>query len=271
MQKKLIVSDVDGTLFQTDHTISPLTKEAIQMSMAQGHHFAIATGRMHGAGKLVTQDLPYDGYLISCNGAVVKHVKTGEVIHTAPLTQESIIEAVKICRAEGIYFHLYDSETIYVFELAHLAKRYHDLMPKLPDALKFEIKVIDSVEAVLKSPIFKIGLFSEDLEKFERVKNALASLDFFEMCQSMTTSFDVNAKGVNKATGIQALGKHLGIAQSDVIAFGDNDNDMEMIQYAGVGVAMGNALETLKNVADQVTDTNDRDGIAKALKVLLEY
>lgn len=78
--KKLIVSDIDGTLLRSDKHVSNTTKDKITQLIGEGHLFAIATGRMHGAGKIITQELDYDGFLISCNGAVVKHLKTGEVI-----------------------------------------------------------------------------------------------------------------------------------------------------------------------------------------------
>lgn len=270
MKTKLIVSDVDGTLYQSDHTISGATNTAIKGAIEAGHHFAVATGRMHGAGKLITRELPYDGFLISCNGAVVKHVVTGDVIHAVALEKEDLIKAVEICKDADVYFHMYDSESIYVFKLEHLAKRYSDLMPSLPEDLRFDIKVIQDLSEIEDKDIYKVGLFSEDPVKFEKVVSGLKAMDAFEMCFSMKTSFDINAKGVTKASGIEALRKYYDIEREDIIAFGDNDNDRDMISYAGLGVAMGNAVEPLKLIADRVTKTNDEDGIALVLNEVLK-
>ncbi|MBS7528558.1 HAD family phosphatase [Fusibacter paucivorans] len=271
--KKLIVSDIDGTLIRSDHKISSRTKTAIEGYIEKGHPFAIATGRMHAAGLIVTQQLDYDGYLISCNGAVVKHLKTGEIIHAVPLSPDDIRVVLKYCRENDVYFHLYDNDVIYAVEEKYLAKRYAELIPTLPEAYRFEVRIMDeeALDAVIETtPIYKIGLNSEDLPMFEQLKATLRSLGRFETCQSIATSFDVNAKGVNKASGIEALRAHYQIPVEDVIAFGDNENDMDMIAYAGVGVAMGNAVESVKAIADRVAPTNDEDGLVVMLEALMK-
>ena len=137
--KKLIVSDIDGTLLKSDKTISEPTKKAIFDAIEAGHLFAIATGRMHGAGKTITQKLDYDGFLISCNGAVVKHLKTGEVIQAIELTPELATQVVSICERYGAYYHLYDIDAIYASRYAHLAKKDTDEMPAQPEAYKFKV------------------------------------------------------------------------------------------------------------------------------------
>jgi Cof subfamily protein (haloacid dehalogenase superfamily) len=270
--KKLIISDIDGTLIRSDHSISGRTTSAINTYMEKGHYFAIATGRMHAAGRIVTQQLDYDGYLISCNGAVVKHLKTGEMIHAVPLKPDDIRTVLKLCRDNDVYFHLYDNDVIYAVEEKYLAKRYAALIPTLPEAYRFEVRILDerALDAMIdKTPIYKIGLNSEDLPMFEQLKATLRSLGHFETCQSIATSFDVNAKGVNKATGIEALRAYYNVPVEDVIAFGDNENDIDMITYAGVGVAMGNAVDNLKAVADRIALTNDEDGLVITLESLM--
>jgi len=266
--KRLIISDVDGTLLTSNGVISDTTKQKLKALMAKGHPFAIATGRMHAAGKIITKQLDYDGYLISCNGAVVKHLKTGDVIHAKAISQESLRKAIEVCREYDVYFHLYDSDNIYTNRLEHLSKRYHDKMASLPEAYRFNIEVIEDFEDILKTPIYKMGVYHEDKAVFTALKSAINALGLFETSQSITTSFDINGYGVNKAVGIEALRQHFDIATKDVIAFGDNENDIEMIKYAGTGVAMGNATDSLKAVADLLTTDHDHEGIVRALELL---
>jgi len=268
--RKLIVSDIDGTLLRSDKHVSEKTKSKIFELIEAGHVFAIATGRMHGAGKIITREVDYDGYLISCNGAVVKHLKTGEVIQAIELDKSLAAEVVKVCEAYGAYYHLYDIEAIYASANQHLAQKYADGMAKLPESFRFKVEFPLDVPALVgKVPIYKIGLYHEEPEQFSAVMEALKGIEGIETCKSLDTSFDVMAKGVTKATGIEAIRRHYGIPLEDVIAFGDNENDIDMISYAGVGVAMENATEALKSVANFVTMSNDEDGLVYALERFL--
>lgn len=268
--RKLIVSDIDGTLLKSDKHISENTKQRVLKAIEDGHIFAIATGRMHGAGKIITEELDYDGFLISCNGAVVKHLKTSEMILGMRLEDHLVKAVADVCEKYGAYYHLYDVETIYASANQHLANKYAEGMSKLPEHLKFKVEFPADLKALIgKVPVYKVGLYHEDGETFHAIMRALKAIEGLETCKSLDTSFDVMAKGVTKATGIEAIRKHYGIPLEHVIALGDNENDMDMISYAGVGVAMGNATEELKAVANFVTLTNDEDGLVYALERFL--
>ena len=268
--RKLIVSDIDGTLLRSDKHVSEKTKSKIFKLIDDGHVFAIATGRMHGAGKIITKEVDYDGYLISCNGAVVKHLKTGEVIQAIELDKDLAAKVVAVCEAYGAYYHLYDIEAIYASANWHLAQKYAEGMPKLPEAFRFQVTFPEDLPAMVGHfPIYKIGIYHEVPEIFISIIEALKRVESLETCMSLDTSFDVMAKGVTKATGIEAIRRHYQIPIEDVIAFGDNENDIDMISYAGVGVAMENATDALKAVANFVTVSNDDDGLVYALERLL--
>lgn len=268
--KKLIVSDIDGTLLRSDKHVSNTTKDKITQLIGEGHLFAIATGRMHGAGKIITQELDYDGFLISCNGAVVKHLKTGEVIQAIELEPSLAAMVTKVCEKYKAYYHLYDIETIYASANKHLAGMYAKGMAKLPEAYQFTVMFPEHLPPLVGTiPIYKIGLYHEDPATFEAIMTELKVIEGLETCKSLETSFDVMAKGVSKATGIEAIRSHFGIPIEDVIAFGDNENDIDMISYAGVGVAMSNATDELKAVANFVTMSNDEDGLVYALEKLI--
>lgn len=264
---KMIISDIDGTLVKDDKSISENTKKTILNWIASGNPFAIATGRMHGAGRIITQKLDYDGFLISCNGAVVKHLQTGAVIQAIEIPKQAIFQVVAICKKHDAYFHLYNSESIFAEKREHLALKYAQGMDALPPSYRFKVEFLDDVTHIIAdTPIYKIGLYSEIPEVFKRVMDEINALGTLETCKSLETSFDCMAKGVSKATGIQALCDHFGLSREHVIAFGDNENDADMIRYSGIGVAMENATDALKKEADYVTLSNEEDGIVFALK-----
>ncbi len=268
--KKLIVSDIDGTLLKSDKHVSDMTRDKITQLIGEGHLFAIATGRMHGAGKIITKELDYDGFLISCNGAVVKHLKTGEVIQAIELHPSLAAQVTAVCERYKAYYHYYDIETIYASANKHLAGMYAKGMAALTEPYKFTVTFPDHLPSLIGTfPIYKIGLYHEDPDIFKTIMAELKMIEGIETCKSLDTSFDVMAKGVSKATGIEAIRSHFGIPLEDVIAFGDNENDSDMIRYAGVGVAMSNATDALKALADFVTLSNDEDGIVYALNQLI--
>lgn len=267
MEKKLIVSDIDGTLLRSDKTISEDTKNEIFNWINEGHAFAIATGRMHGAGRLVTRLLDYDGFLISCNGAVVKHLKTGEVIQAVKMDKEIVRKVAQICRKHGAYYHFYDINAIYAEKKMHLAEKFFNQMRELPEEYHFDVFFVEDILVPLEGiDVYKVGIYSEDPKTFQAIIDEVNTLEGVETCKSLETSFDVMAKGVTKALGIQALEQYYKIPRERVISFGDNENDMDMIEYAGQGVAMANATEPLKAIANFVTKSNDEDGIVYFLR-----
>ena len=268
-QKKLIVSDIDGTLLNSAKHITDKTKSKIIEMIDSGHLFAVATGRMHAAGRTITKEIDYDGFLISCNGAVVKHLKTGEVIQAIEVPIETVKKVAEICEKNGAIYFLYTIETIYASAYKHLAKKYYDEMPKLPEHLRFEIVFPEQLTALIgQFPVYKVAMAHENREMFYKTIDEIKALGDMEAVKSLDSLFDVMAKGVSKATGIEAIRSHYGLPLEDVIAFGDNENDIDMISYAGVGVAMSNATDELKAVANLMTLSNDEDGIVHALDLL---
>lgn len=274
MKQKLIISDIDGTLLRMDKSISETTRNAIFSYIEQGHPFAIATGRMHAAGKIVTQKLDYDGFLISCNGAVVKHLKTNEIIHAVEIPQGIAAKVTEVCEKYGAYFHYYAIDEIFASRRSHLALKYFEEMPSLPEQFQFQIEFASDcgmkmIEYIGKIPIYKIGVYHEDAETYQSLMREVRAIEGTQTCMSLQTSFDVMAQGISKASGIEAIRQHYQIEVEDVIAFGDNENDLDMISYAGKGVAMANATEALKSAADFVTKSNDEDGLVYALEQLM--
>lgn len=240
---KLIALDVDGTLIKNDHTISERTKEAIAQATEQGVHVMLSTGRPPEMCHDIIEQLELNSYLITASG--------GEIWSA----DRTILER-----------HIHDSELV-------------ESLWKIGMEKDLNMWII-STEEVFENGIYpedfhahewlKIGFFSDDAEKLSEMKNILEAYDMIEITNSHPSNIEVNPQGVSKAHALIKVCNKLDITMDEVMAMGDSLNDFTMIDQAGVGVAMGNAQPEIKEIADFTTDSNNNDGVAKAIeKVVL--
>lgn len=269
MDRYLIVTDIDGTLLRSDGTISKETKNKIKQLTAQGHIFALATGRMHGAARMIAHQLGWNGYIISCNGAVVKHSKTGHELFTQQIPRQSLYDLLEIFERHQCYYHLYASDLIATPKMEKYALNYYRQVQELPVALKFDVQEVgDMRAAIAQRDFYKVGIEhvagTHDLLADE-VRNVPHLISY----KSYHSTLDIMFEGITKVCGIQVLMKYYEIPPSRVIAFGDQDNDRDMLTFAAYGMAMGNATQSLKEAADAVVKTNDEDGLRHALTEII--
>ena len=267
MDKHLIVLDLDGTLLTSEKVISPYTKKQLQLAMAAGHEVMIATGRPFRASVLYYNELRLSTPIVNFNGAYVHHplIPEWEVRHT-PLPLEKVHNLLDIAELHGVknivaevkddvYIEQYDADLMPIFNFGE------------PHMVHGNIR--DSLTTGATSLLLQAN--GSDVESLRQAVTSehVDALYYHEWGPPFHILELVN-KEVNKAYGIQPITEVYKIPQERVIAFGDESNDLEMIEYAGVGVAMGNAIDDLKNIANVVTDTNDEDGIGKFLKDYLQ-
>jgi len=264
--KKLIAVDLDGTMLTREKKISKRTKQALQRAMDQGHHVVIATGRPPRASLMYYHELSLTTPIVNFNGALVHHATDpawGQ--HHFPLERVDALRVIEAVDAIGV-----QNVMVEVKDDFYLRRHCADMIRIMGDGLSplgvghLSELVQDHPTAMLIRP------------EHETLKELRAHLNEFHadiiehrMWGAPWNVIEVVKAGVSKATGLEVIAKDLGIMQENIIAFGDEDNDMEMIQYAGIGVAMGNANPMLKAVANHITDTNDNDGIALFLERLL--
>ncbi|WP_379969990.1 Cof-type HAD-IIB family hydrolase [Ectobacillus sp. sgz5001026] len=264
--KHLIALDLDGTLLKDDKTISLRTKIALQKARELGHIVAISTGRPYRASSLYYHELQLDTPIVNFNGAYVHHpldASWGQY-HT-PLhvsTSKEIIEAcsqfgIKNMYAEvgdDVYANFKDEGLNHIFQLGSPKIYTGDLLHMLNDHPT--CLLIDAEESKV-----------ENIR--QHLTNAHAEIIDHRRWASPWHIIEIVKSGMNKAIGLQKLTEYYGIPKANVIAFGDEDNDLEMIDFAGRGIAMGNAIDRLKTIANDVTLTNEEDGIAIYLESLL--
>jgi len=265
---RLVVTDIDGTLLNNEKKISQATQDGIHAIIEKGVKFVVATGRAYPAAKWPYLDLGVGGPLITCNGALIKDTNTGELIYERPLRNDLARQVSDICASYGMYFHYYTENAIHSERYEFILKRFAELSKALPKDRQVPTEVIESYSDFLErgQTIYKIGIYYDGSQASDKMIKEISKLEGIACYKSLTTSFDVMAEGVSKGDAIAQLNKYYDIPREETIASGDNENDIDMIKYVGLGVAMENAVEAAKEVADYVTVSNDEDGLLKVLK-----
>ncbi len=262
MKPHLIVLDLDGTLLTDQQQISAKTKKTLLQAKEQGHQVMIATGRPYRASDLYYHELGLTTPIVNFNGAYVHHPKNTawQTMHTPidlsvvhdvvnsinSYEYENIIAEVK----DDIYVHTENSRILNIFNMGNPKITHGNLYTHLldnPTSLLIQANEVNTM-------IIRDHLQAVHAEVIEHRRWG-APLHIIEIVR----------RGLNKAVGIAHVAQDLGIPRERIIAFGDEDNDLEMIEYAGIGVAMGNGIPALKNIANEITTTNNDDGIAKML------
>jgi hypothetical protein len=272
MMYKLIVTDMDGTLLNSDKQISEETKLALQSLMATGCRFTLATGRIYKAAKRYGDQIGITTPLICCNGAMIVDPKTDAVLYGAPIPKETGHKIIEVARRFNVYFHLYDKEVIYSEKLEKIIAYFRRISADLPPEYRIHTEVVEDANDLFdKTEIYKIGFYYDNTERAQEMRSALEAIDGISGFKSMDTMYDVMRAGVNKGSALEHLCEILGVEREAVMAFGDNENDLEMLEYAGMGVAMGNSEAFVRDVADHVTASNDEEGVLRALEAVFKW
>lgn len=262
MKQHLIVLDLDGTLLTDTQTISPLTKETLFKAKEAGHQVMIATGRPYRASQQYYEELGLLTPIVNFNGAYVHHPrnKMWQDIHS-PIDMRVVHDVVESIHKyeyenliaeviDDVYIHREDAAMLDIFNSGNPRVLMGDLKTNLlEDPTSLLIQAHD-----VNVPTIRQHLHDVHAELIEHRRWG-APFPIIEIVR----------KGLSKAVGIDHIAKEMGIPRNRIIAFGDEDNDLEMIDYAGVGVAMGNGIDELKRIANEVTFSNNEDGIARVL------
>lgn len=274
---KAIVLDIDGTLLNTGKIISEKTKQALIAAQEEGIKVILASGRpTTGMLELVEQleMTKYEGFLVSYNGARVTDCLTKEVLFN---------QAMSIETGQAILEHLKNFDVIPMIDKEDYlyVNDVYSGMLDLPDGAfniieyearggNFKLSEIDDLAAFATFPINKI-LIAAQPEYLQKIAPALHA-PFDEIVTAAFSApfyFEFTDKGIDKAKALNTVFPEMGIHSENIIAFGDGHNDRSIIEYAGIGVAMGNAVDALKEIADDVTLSCDEDGIAAGLEKYL--
>src|SRR5699024_3264638 len=234
---KLIALDMDGTLLNYEEAISDFNREKIQQALAKDVHVVLSTGRWLDSCYPYAESLKLSSFLITCNGGEIWTVEK-ELKERHLLDPERVKLMWELARDMALNTWMISTDKVWYGTAPDHFSDYEWL---------------------------KFGCDSHDKEKLDTIVNELSHYDDLELTNSLPTNIEVNPKGVNKANALKTVCGELGITMENVMAAGDSLNDIKMIQESGIGVAMGNAQEAVKQVADYITDTNNQHGVGKAI------
>lgn len=261
--------DVDGTLVGRDGTISPENREALARARQAGVLVSLSTGRVPKACLKIINQLSLDGYHIFFDGAQVSDPGQSLEVYALPLKKEVVEELVGFAHKHDIYVELY-SATDYFIERGHWSLEIHEeffgIEPTFVDfAGLWDREKIIKGELVVSS--------AEEIAKAELCQDHFK--DRMRFSWAMTPAYpdvhfvNVLDPGVSKGKALEALASHLGVSMAEVVAIGDGVNDIPLLVEAGLAIAMANAPEEVKKVADFVTLDVDQSGLAAAVKKFL--
>ena len=263
MNYRLLALDLDGTTLSADLSVHPDVRQAIAAAQARGVRVTLATGRMFGSTVPYAHDLDIHDPVICYQGAVIRDPLTGAFYQHIVTPGDLAAEAVELLRERGIFVLGYIDERLYAAEQRPELDLYLTWHPE-----GIEVVIAPDLAAVVaEQPPTKL-LIVADPPVVER-ELALLSAHFagrLSVVRSHAIFGELTAPGISKGAALAALAERLAIPREQVIAIGDHENDLPMIEWAGLGLAMGNAIAEVREAADAVLPTIEAAGVAVAIE-----
>lgn len=261
---KVLALDIDGTLARNDRTISDNTRQTLLQAQQQGTRIVIASGRPAFGIRPLADELQlaqYGGFVLAYNGAEIYDWQSGEALYQKPLSKDIIPVIYDKCSTAGLDVMTYCGSEI-ITESA--SNQYIQLSSKRNG---MKIRSVSSFLEGIDYPIFKCMIVGEpsQLAQFEPLLNSYLSGKAIAY-RSESFYLEVVPLGIDKASCLEVILSHLSLTADSLIACGDGYNDISMIRFAGLGVAMENANEQVKKSADYITLSNEADGVAAVVR-----
>lgn len=257
---KLIAVDMDDTILNNRLQLTDYTKSVVKAAMERDIHVTFATGRMYPSCRPFAEQLDLDLPLITYNGAMIKQAKSENLLFHQPVPLSVAREIVAWTEQTGHYLQVYVNDKVFV-------QTYNDKAALYSNHAKVEVHAVGDLNTFLTEAPTKMLLMAEQ-NNIVHVQQQMDQLfgDAINTARSKPTYLEILHPEVSKGAALAHLACLLGVRREEVMAVGDGYNDIEMLDYAGVSVAMGNAHPYVKERADFVTATNEEDGAAKAIE-----
>lgn len=284
---KLITVDLDGTLLNSYGIVTEETKQTIKQTIKKGIDVIIASGRPIDSIKTIAKEIDSKNYFIAGNGALIYDMKNNETIYEKVLDDKKILKIIDLCEKNSIFYNIYTEDFILTKSLKFNVLYYYKENLKKDEENKTKIKIVENMKEYIKNSkdkkYLKVTICDESKMVFNSIIKKLKKISDIEVLEvsHMTRKTikqgteeskieyfytEIALKNVDKWTAIEYLLKRLELKKEEVIAIGDNMNDKEMIENAGVGVAMAQSTPKIIQIADYVTEDNENDGVKKAIE-----
>lgn len=259
MDIKLVAVDLDDTLLDKSNNVSPRTREIIRQAVEQGVTVTVATGRMYQSAVKFARQLNLDVPIITYNGALIKACLSEDVLFEQPIELETARCVLQLFRDRGWYIQSYLDDILCVEQINDKARFYENASQVKAEAIGDKLYNPDKAP----SKLLTIAEPAEIDVIWKAVEEQFG--DKLYITKSKANYLEMANPNVNKGRALSFLAGKLNITREQVMAVGDSLNDLDMIEYAGWGVAMGNAVDRVKSAAQAVTLCNDDDGVAEAI------
>ena len=272
----ILFLDMDGTVLNSRNEASERTRKALKAAQDAGVKLVVATGRTLKIVPALVHELGFD-YAAVSNGASIYDLRTGERVYHHDFNLEAAREMCRVLVEECDFIEFYADGGIMLSRASYerIGKR-----PIPPWHMKFfaenKVRIWDSEEAYVAAGapgLEKVALVNYDEQVLKRIRSRLEPTGLFSITASIAGALEINDKGCGKGVALRDICQRLGVDIARSAAIGDSQNDLSMIEAAGCGVAMGNAFQEVKDRADDITASNDEDGVARFIeeKVLGDF
>jgi hypothetical protein len=282
---KLIAIDLDGTLLNSHNEISAENLKAIKAAQKEGIEVVVATGRAQFDVVEIFKNSGVKTWIIAANGATI-HNPDGELFHSQPMEKEAAEEALQYLEENDYYYEVFGKDAIYTPQsgrelLTIEIDRVKSANPETDRAMLLQaaekqysqsgFKFVDTYTSILDetSDIYNILAFSFHKEKLEAGWERYNNRENVTLVTSAAHNFELEHRLASKGIALEKLSAHLGIKLKDTAAIGDSMNDKSMLEIAGKSIAMGNARPEIKAICQDITLTNDQDGVELAIKRMM--
>ena len=284
---KLITIDLDGTLLNKYGEVTEYTKNVIKKTTDKGVLVVLASGRISESVLTIAKEIGANKYYISGNGSVLYDMQKDQIIYENYLNKEKVLEIIELCDKNSIYYNIYTENAVLAKSLNYNVAFYNYENTKKSSDKKTDINIVEDMYSYIKNSninkFLKITICDESKIVFssiiKKIKN-IEDIDVLEVSHMSQKKIktgtkevevgyfytEVSSKNVDKWFAIEKVMQIENIKKEEVMALGDNNNDIIMIKNAGLGVAMGHSNDEVKKVADYITENNNEDGVAKAIE-----
>ena len=284
---KLVFVDLDGTMLNQYGVVTTNTSKAIREVIKQGADVIIASGRPMDSIKAIAKEIGSENFFIAGNGALIYDIKKDEIIYEKYMSKKKILEIIKICEENSISYNVYTDKTILATALKYNVLYYDKENLKKEKKKKTRIHIVkdmyEYVKHMKEERFIKVTVCDESKAVFRSIMRKLKQIKEIEILEVSHMSrkvikqgteeipieyyyTEISSANVDKWNAIEFLIKKLGVKPKEIIAIGDNFNDKKMIEKAGLGVAMGESREDIKKIANEVTTSNEEEGVSKILQ-----
>jgi Cof subfamily protein (haloacid dehalogenase superfamily) len=274
---KLIAIDLDGTLLNSRHTLTETSRQAVREAILRGYHVTVVTGRMSTSAILYARFLGIRMPIVCLNGANIVEPANGRLLHAFAVPKGTVVQLLRIAKEMQIPYFLYGERYLMTAErtresdtwqLRSMVRAEGASEIAFGQAQYFPVMIQDTEEVF--EPIYKVSLECDSAAMQRKVLEQVGQLTGLCIKEADPWRVHVTKEGVHKKNALDILAEQLQISLEDVVAFGNADNDLEMITGVGTGIAVANATASIRRNAQFITASNDDSGVAKEIMRIIE-